>query len=124
MLTVRAVQTPSPRRKQMSTPKTISAYLKRGVTLMVVVFQVFDNKVLNTCITLKDLSKKLALRILQVNKRYVFAFNAIQCHVQQRVAHGSHDGPVHRRYVHSCSRIEGYETIEGEIFHSVHSYIM
>jgi len=34
MLTVRAVQTPSPRRKQMSTPKTISAYLKRGVTLI------------------------------------------------------------------------------------------
>jgi len=88
---------------------------------MVEVFQVFDNKVLNTCITLKYLSKKLALR---VNKRYVFAFNAIQCSVQQRVVHGSHDGPVHGTYVYSCSRIEGYETIEGEVFRSSHSYIV
>ena len=67
---------------------------------------------------------KLALRILRVYKRYVFAFKAIQCNVQQRVVHGSHDGPGHGRYMYSCSRIEGYETIEGEVFHSVHSYII
>ena len=110
--------------KLVSNSSTILAYLKCGVTLIVVVFKVFDNKVLNTCIKLKDLSKKLALRILRLNKRYMFAFNAIQCNVQQRVVHGSHDGPVHGRYVYSCSRIEGYETIEGEVFHPVHSYIM